>query len=174
MTVITQGGVVLDDKENRLLDQAIKILELEARVAQIEANEAKLEAKLDRVEKRVDYVEESVEEVPSRKEFDNMKETVAEKLVEHAEMLEELKVEKLEAHEEMMQNLDERIAGISKASIKCDNEIKIVIAATASAAASKPGAAKEQTLVAHAKELEELKEKLEAHEEMLQNLDKQL
>ena len=173
MTVITQGGVVLDDKENRLLDQAIKILELEARVAQIEANEAKLEAKLDRVEKRVDYVEESVEEVPSRKEFDNMKETVAEKLVEHAEMLEELKVE-LEAHEEMMQNLDERIAGISKASIKCDNEIKIVIAATASAAASKPGAAKEQTLVAHAKELEELKEKLEAHEEMLQNLDKQL
>jgi hypothetical protein len=27
MAVITQDGVVLDDKENRLLDQAIKILE---------------------------------------------------------------------------------------------------------------------------------------------------
>jgi len=173
MAVITQGGVVLDDKENRLLDQAIKILELEARVASSEARVAELEAKLDRVEKRVEGLEKRVEEVPSRKEFDDLKETVAEKLIAHAEMLEELK-EKLEAHEEMMQNLDERIAGISKASIKRDNEIKIVIAATASAAASKPGAAKEQTLVAHAKELEKLKEKLEAHEEMMQNLDKQL
>jgi len=157
MAVITQGGVVLDDKENRLLDQAIKILELEARVASSEARVDKLEARVDKLEARQDKHEE----------------TVAEKLVAHAEMLEELK-EKLEAHEEMMQNLDERIVGISKASIKRDNEIKIVIAATASAAASKPGAAKEQTLVAHAKELEKLKEKLEAHEEMMQNLDKQL
>ena len=50
--------------------------------------------------------------------------------------------------EEMMQNitndLDKRIAGVSKASIKRDNEIKLAIAATASAAAAKPGAAKEQ------------------------------
>ena len=146
MTVITQGGAtVLDDKENRLLDQAIKILELEARVAE-------REAELDRVEKRVEGLEKRVEEVPSRKEFDDLKEKL----------------------EEMMQNLDERIAGISKASIKRDNEIKTVIAATASAAASKPGAAKEQTLVAHAKKLEELKEKFEAYEEMMQNLDKQL
>ena len=159
MTVITQGGAtVLDDKENRLLDQAIKILELEARVAELEARVAEREDELDRVEileKRVEGLEKRVEEVPSRKEFDDLE-------------------EKLEANEEMMQNLDERIAGISKASIKCDNEIKIVIAATASAAASKYGAAKEQTLVAHAKKLEELKEKLEAHEEMMQNLDKQL
>ena len=48
--------------------------------------------------------------------------------------------------EEMMQNitndLDKRIAGVSKASIKRDNEIKLAIAATASAA--KPGAAQEQ------------------------------
>ena len=85
MTVIAQGGLVLDDKENRLLDQAIKILELEARVASSEARVDKLEARQDKHE-----------------------ETVAEKLVAHAEMLEELK-EKLEAHEEMMQNLDERI-----------------------------------------------------------------
>ena len=50
--------------------------------------------------------------------------------------------------EEMMQNitndLDKRIAGVSKASIKRDNEIKLAIAATASAAAAKPGAAQEQ------------------------------
>ena len=99
MTVIAQGGLVLDDKENRLLDQAIKILELEARVASSEAREDKLEARVDKLEARQDKLE-------ARQ--DKHEETVAEKLVAHAEMLEELK-EKLEAHEEMMQNLDERI-----------------------------------------------------------------
>ena len=75
-----------------------------------------------------------------------------EKLVAHAKELEELKeknkalnellVEKDKALnekiEEMMQNitndLDKRIAGVSKASIKRDNEIKLAIAAPTGAA----------------------------------------
>jgi len=59
----------------------------------------------------------------------------------------------IEKLEEMMQNitndLDKRIAGVSKASIKRDNEIKLAIAATASAAAAKPGAAQEQEWIEH-------------------------
>ena len=69
--------------------------------------------------------------------------------MKHLKFSHEMSKSELEVKlEEMMQNitndLDKLIARVSKASIKRDNEIKLAIAATASAAAAKPGAAQEQ------------------------------
>ena len=64
-------------------------------------------------------------------------------IMKHLKFSREMSKSELEVKlEEMMQNitnvLDKRIAGVSKASIKRDNEIKLAIAAP------KPGAAKEE------------------------------
>ena len=64
-------------------------------------------------------------------------------IMKHLKFFREMSKSELEVKlEEMMQNitndLDKRIAGVSKASIKRDNEIKLAIAAP------KPGAAKEE------------------------------
>ena len=62
-------------------------------------------------------------------------------LVAHAETFEELGENDKALNEKLVAHA-ERIAGVSKASIKRDDEIKLAIAPTASAA--KPGAAQEQ------------------------------
>jgi hypothetical protein len=174
MTVTQGGATVLDsdDQENNPFDLAIT-LELEATIEELvtEFEEKKmalveksmaLDELCDELEEKINMaLDEELEAfVNPHVEFDGkLRSSIMKHLeVGKSELEKILRPEGMPKLErefgELMRNItndldnyDKRIAGVSMkkaSSIERDNEIKLAIAATASAAAAKPGAAQEQ------------------------------